>query len=58
MTRKNVADDYEKLMARARADYTKSIEAMDTLQRKVQKIKENPVISPKRKYYAKEVIKF
>ena len=51
-------EDYEKLVAITRLKHPEAVKTIEDLQKKMGQIKERPIILAKRRYYAKETLKF
>ncbi len=58
MQSSDAQQNYERLMERIRTEYPDYIETIEETQKKVERIKKNPLILNKRRYYFKEVSKF
>lgn len=57
-TNLNAQKDYEEMVSKTKLKYPEAVKAIDDLQKKVGQIKERPIILVKRRYYAKETLKF
>jgi hypothetical protein len=57
-TNVNAQENCEKLVSKTKLKHPETVKALDDLQKKVGSLKERPIILIKRRYYAKETLKF